>query len=111
MTSSASNKSALWACNPESCLEPRLSSSGQGSIEAKTVIQVFRETVAKYPNEPALQLKRRVNVRQLVGVAIINPHGIKQLFLPIICRVNFLTTGKFGPGLNILMTALVLPRL
>ena len=54
--------SAHWVTKPDGYLEPKLTKSGQGSIPAKTVIQVFQETVSKHGNRPALLLKRPVNV-------------------------------------------------
>jgi long-subunit acyl-CoA synthetase (AMP-forming) len=46
-----------WTSDPTVNLEPRLASSGFGSVPSQTVIQVFQDTVAKHGNRSALFFK------------------------------------------------------
>ena len=43
-------------------LEPVIDKSGAGATAAKTVIQVFHETMSKHGGEPAMGLKRKPEV-------------------------------------------------
>ena len=51
-----------WVTEPNGYLEPVIDKSGEGAVKAKTVIQVFQETVAKHGNRSAMGLKRRPEV-------------------------------------------------
>ena len=51
-----------YVTDPAAYLEPRIDKEGYGSLPAKTVIEVFQESVQKHPNEPALCFKTPVNV-------------------------------------------------
>lgn len=47
---------------PDDHLDIKLSSSGAGASEPYTVASQFRKTVAKFPERPAMRVKRKVNV-------------------------------------------------
>jgi len=47
-----------WATDINSYLEPKISSSGQGSIPAITIFDMLKTNVQKNPNKPALSFKR-----------------------------------------------------
>jgi hypothetical protein len=51
-----------WVTEPSAYIEPKIGKSGFASIEAKTVVEVFKECVAKHGDRKALFLKRAVNV-------------------------------------------------
>jgi hypothetical protein len=47
-----------YVTEPNAYLEPKIGKSGYAAQPAKTVIEVFRETVQKHGNQPALCYKR-----------------------------------------------------
>lgn len=49
-----------YITEPNEYLEPKITKAGVGSVLAKTVIEVFRETVKKHGNRPALCYKRSI---------------------------------------------------
>ena len=49
-----------WVTKPDGYIEPKITQFGQSSIAAKTVTQVFQDTVRKHGNRPALHLKTPV---------------------------------------------------
>ena len=51
-----------WVTEPNGYLEPVIDKSGAGATAAKTVIQVFHETMSKHGGEPAMGLKRKPEV-------------------------------------------------
>ena len=51
-----------WVTEPTGYLEPVIDKSGEGAALAKTVIQVFLDTVTKHGGRSALALKRRPEV-------------------------------------------------
>mgnify|MGYP003385992393 CR=1 FL=1 len=51
-----------WVTKPDAYLEPKITSNGQSSIPAKTISQVFLETVRKHGQRPALHLKTPIFV-------------------------------------------------
>lgn len=51
-----------WVTEPSGYLEPVIDKSGEGAVPAKTVIQVFLDTVTKHGPRSALALKRRPEV-------------------------------------------------
>ena len=52
-----------WTTEPNGYIEPAVTSFGSASLPAKTVIQVFQETVQKHGQEKAMCIKRPVNVQ------------------------------------------------
>jgi long-chain-fatty-acid--CoA ligase ACSBG len=48
----------VWTTLPDGYLEPKIGTSGEASKPAKTVIEVFKKTVANFGSENALALKR-----------------------------------------------------
>jgi hypothetical protein len=51
----------VWVTEPNGYLEPKIGASGMASMPAQTIIEIFQETVRKYPNHNAVGLKRPVN--------------------------------------------------
>jgi len=54
--------SPVYTCVPTGYLEPKIGTEGAAAWPATTVPKQFRETVSKFPNRPAMGLKRRANV-------------------------------------------------
>ena len=51
-----------WISEPSGYLEPQIGKSGYEAAPAKTVVQVFQETIAAHGTKNALYQKRAVNV-------------------------------------------------
>lgn len=51
----------IWTCNPDGYLEPRLGRSEFATVEPTTVLEVFKRTVDKHNQKPAMHLKRAIN--------------------------------------------------
>lgn len=108
--------SAFWTTEPDGYVEPQLTKSGQASIPAKTVIQVFQETVAKHGNRPAMHVKRPVNVSLVCRFWVFrwDSHCI-LLKISFIIRNNYRALsqihGKCGLGKSTGMIATALPSL
>jgi hypothetical protein len=47
-----------YITEPQEYLEPKITKTGFGAIPAKTVIEVFQETVRKHGDRPAMCYKR-----------------------------------------------------
>lgn len=63
-----------FATEPNAYLEPKITKSGAGAQTAKTVIDVFRETVHKHGNQPALCYKRapsKVNNKKFSSILVL----------------------------------------
>ena len=57
-----------WITEPNGYLDPVIDKSGEGAKAAKTVIQVFQNTVFKHGDRSALALKRKPEVYYLVSL-------------------------------------------
>jgi hypothetical protein len=53
-----------WTTEPNGYLEPKIGKSGQAAVPAKTVIEIFQQTVAKHGTRNALYLKRAAKARR-----------------------------------------------
>jgi hypothetical protein len=56
-----------WITEPNGYLDPVIDKSGEGAKAAKTVIQVFQNTVSKHGDRSALALKRKPEVCYLLS--------------------------------------------
>jgi hypothetical protein len=54
-----------WVTEPNGYLEPKIGASGFAATPAKTIVEIFQQTVAKHGDKKALFLKRAVNVSAL----------------------------------------------
>lgn len=59
-----------WVTEPNGYIEPKIGRSGIASIPAKTVIQVFQETVRKHGDKKALCAKPPVSVVNYIDIFI-----------------------------------------
>jgi long-chain-fatty-acid--CoA ligase ACSBG len=50
-----------WVTEPDAILPPKIGASGFAAVPSKTIIQVFRETVAKHGDRNAMAVKAKVN--------------------------------------------------
>lgn len=50
-----------WTTEPDGHLDPKVTRDGAGSVEPKTIIDIFRNTVEKHGTENAMALKRKVD--------------------------------------------------
>jgi hypothetical protein len=55
--------SRYWVTDPDAYLEPKIGKSGFEARVPKTVVDVFKETLAKHGDRKALFLKRAVKVK------------------------------------------------
>jgi len=56
---STATSGTYWVTDPNAYLEPQIGRTGAASLPALTVVEVFRNTVTKFADQPALCLKRR----------------------------------------------------
>ena len=69
----SATRGKFWVTEPDAYLEPRgVGVLGGTSDPAKTIIEVFQDTVSRHGDQPAMALKRKVA-------------GEKKLF--ILCKI------------------------